>query len=382
MSSSGRNTLHRRRSHSASSPLTSIRHSAGDKWRPSYKRARQDSTRGSLRKDNTVDNVIDRHRDGKRARRDSSSPVLSSRGPCLFGSSSVFREEWASLPSPSPPAQLPCTSDAFHLFPDRPRMTREPSPGLHASPDSGAHLSLSSSPAEEPAELTQLRSSAFWELQQSITQNGEGMVNRMRDWEASHTQSFLKAVTRDLFGQPVLPREQSPSSTCTSEALNEDEEEIQIIEASSSSTIEPSCQLPLHSSWRSGVLTAGSMDVDDCGASLGVSCSSPADGSPWLSPVYVSDEDSPVSLALTDSSNSSRTSLPLHSLDRPTVYKGRRRSSLGAHSSASPSEKAIDALTLSMATGAGGLNDYEAVRSLEGPYIATLDGSLVGEMWH
>ena len=34
-----------------------------------------------------------------------------------------------------------------------------------------------------------------------------------------------------------------------------------------------------------------------------------------------------------------------------------------------------------MANGAGGLNDYEAVRAVDGQQ-ASLDESLVGEMWH
>lgn len=72
MSSSGRHTLHRRRSHSASSPLTALRHFAGDKWRPSHKRARQSSTHNLASKDAPVDDAADWGRDGKRARRESS----------------------------------------------------------------------------------------------------------------------------------------------------------------------------------------------------------------------------------------------------------------------------------------------------------------------
>ena len=51
-------------------------------------------------------------------------------------------------------------------------------------------------------------------------------------------------------------------------------------------------------------------------------------------------------------------------------------------SAASLSEKAIAALTLVMSNGAGGINDYAAVRSLEASRLASLDESLVGEMWH
>lgn len=47
--------------------------------------------------------------------------------------------------------------------------------------------------------------------------------------------------------------------------------------------------------------------------------------------------------------------------------------------SASSAEKAIAALTLAMANGAGGLGDYEAVRALN---VSSTDESQVGELWH
>lgn len=90
------------------------------------------------------------------------------------------------------------------------------------------------------------------------------------------------------------------------------------------------------------------------------------------SPRYASDEDDapPLSFSTTNSASSSQISLPHppHP-SRPTDI------------SKSPSEKAIAALALVMANGAGGLNDYEAVRAEEGQ-PSSLDESLIGEMWH
>jgi hypothetical protein len=48
--------------------------------------------------------------------------------------------------------------------------------------------------------------------------------------------------------------------------------------------------------------------------------------------------------------------------------------------SSSRSEKAIAALSLAMANGAGGLNDYSALRAKEIPPI--IEDSQVGELWH
>lgn len=401
MSSSARHSPHRRRSHSASSPLPSPRHFAGDKWRPASKRARPSSLRSPSYKDSSSDEGVDICRREKRARRDSSvrstsvltlaqpnshplqSPTIGSRGPCLFGSSPVFREEWASVPSLLPPSAFPSTSEAFQLFPNRPRTIR----GLphHPSPASSTRSSVSSGSSStfEDADVSRLRSTAFWELQRSITENGEGLVSRMRDWE-------------EMRSHPALMHEMTDSNSCNelgqikkrsvnwTESLSETFEEeddnlIQIIptddsfeDSALSSYSHP--QTPSHS--------AGTMDIDDIAYSVclgpdsGDMCSSPTDESSCLSSGYASEDDS-------TSSNSSRISLALHHANSVIIHPEHfGHPAPSAPSSASPSEKAIAALTLVMANGAGGLNDYEAVRSLEDLHFTSLDDSLVGEMWN
>jgi hypothetical protein len=66
----------------------------------------------------------------------------------------------------------------------------------------------------------------------------------------------------------------------------------------------------------------------------------------------------------------------------PMVSPPRSPSHLSAGAilpSTSSAEKAIAAITLAMANGAGGLGDYEAVRALN---VSSADESQVGELWH
>lgn len=194
----------------------------------------------------------------------------------------------------------------------------------------------------------------------------------MRDWEEAHAQSSLKPEEGNVLG---LMRG-SFVSPANSASFDEDEDEVQIIEAGGSlysDSFSPSLSLLSN--------TAADhigMDLEDQGSSVDVDFTSPLDTSPCLS--SSSDEDTPGPLTLAESFNSSHVSPPLRS---GSISKlGEFALPAPSVPSASPSEKAIAALTLVMANGAGSLNDYEAVRSLEAPHVASLDDPLVGEMWH
>lgn len=81
MSSSVRFSPHRRRSHSATSPVPSSRQFSADKWRTSCKRPRASNTRSPSLRDFASDLPADKWdvekwRRGKKARRDSSVSVL------------------------------------------------------------------------------------------------------------------------------------------------------------------------------------------------------------------------------------------------------------------------------------------------------------------
>ena len=88
------------------------------------------------------------------------------------------------------------------------------------------------------------------------------------------------------------------------------------------------------------------------------------------------------------STNSSMISLSLSpqggesaSVMSPLPIPGNTRPShVPCNNTASRSEKAIAALTLAMANGAAGINDYEALRLAEG--LTALDATHAGELWN
>ena len=345
---------------------------------------------------------VDRWRRGKKARRDSSvsrpalgkrrslrdanqllvkSPLSSPRGPCLFGSSPVFREPWAFVP----PSSLPSTSDAFQLFPSRPKQGRSSS--YHSSPASRSASDLPTMPPRSPDEdVHRLRSTAFGELQRSIEESGDCLVSRMRDWEREHAYPGPQPASPPTASAGQMERASvAPSPWAISGADHyDDEDDIQIVSGGdpvSDGTSEFGSRVGDEDD------EEDEMDLDQPAESaphdVGGRLSSPGrSGYSAISGYTTDDELSALSFSTPSSINSSFVSLPLHQSPYadPSIHNGHLSLSKSP-SDASPSEKAIAALALVMANGAGGLNDYEAVRALEAQRAA-LDESLVGEMWH
>lgn len=82
---------------------------------------------------------------------------------------------------------------------------------------------------ENLTELIRLRSSAFWELRQSIAENGEGLVRRMRDYEGSRSRHNIhlkvkEAEKRDRKRVSFKNRTTSHNSS----DVSSDDEDIQI----------------------------------------------------------------------------------------------------------------------------------------------------------
>ncbi|GJE86002.1 hypothetical protein PsYK624_020820 [Phanerochaete sordida] len=384
MSSSARLSPHRRRSHSASSPLPASRHSSSDKWRTSSKRQRAGNPRSPSCKDFVSDLPtdkwdVDRWRRGKKARRDSSSPLSSPRGPCLFGSSPVFREPWAFVP----PSSLPSTSDAFQLFPSRPKPSRSVS--HHSSPISRPFPDQLAMPPRSPDEdTTRLRSTAFGELQRSIEESGDCLVSRMRDWEREHAYPGPRPASSAAASLGEMERAPgvAPSPWAIPETdLYDDEDDIQIVSG------DPVSDGTSDFGSRPGDDGEDEMDLDQPLGSaphdVGARLSSPGHGTRTVHSAYSTDDESPaLSFSTSSSISSSLVSLP----GQPSPFlnpsfTGSHTSPSKSQLSTSPSEKAIAALALVMANGAGGLNDYGAVLASEQQAITT-DDFLVGEMWH
>ncbi|KAI0361771.1 hypothetical protein OH77DRAFT_1516691 [Trametes cingulata] len=413
---------HRRRSHSASSPIP--RRQPDDvKWRISAKRSRPSSIRSPSYKDLAHGQPpekwdVDQWRRGKRARRDSSAEE-SSDEPFGTASDPIFPVEPTttfSFPSTST-VRLPSTSAAFQFFPQK-----------KARKQSGrSRFSRESSPREvdriSPDEARRMRADALGELHRSVVESGEGLVRKMRDWESSRSRSARPERPAADGCQPrrswrrLTSYYGTPQATeAVAEQPEEDEDDIFIVGETSSF---PTPHSPVQ---KKRALSLGTMDIDmpemeahsSPFAALddGDRSSSPIERSSGISAYSSDDEghaDMDVELAssasgtfstpalshtYSTSTNSSLVSLPLsaHASDgspsigstmpsSATITPGGCSSpSIPSPSPASRSEKAIAALALALANGAVGISDYEALRAAEG--LTTLDESHVGELWN
>lgn len=331
---------------------------------------------------------------------------------------SVFQEKRAApLSRPNFPG-FACTPDAFDLFPNRksPRRTSQGSPRLSDPTSSSRTVTLD--------ELSRLRSDAFWELHRSVAENGEGLVRRMRDWEDSRSRSEAPFERPHVKDQARRRRRSARLSFAHSEEaavipVLEDDDDVEIVYGDASSGLaHPHTRSSSH---KKRALSLDTMDVEMSDVELdppsfatlddSERCSSPVDVSSGFSTFSSDDEQSPMegdhdlgisrtpalSHTYTNSTNSSIVSLPLssaHSLPSSDATASSQsstaftfthnprpsRQATGVSSSASRSEKAIAALTLAMANGAAGLNDYEPLRAEEG--AAALDECQVGELWN
>ncbi|KAI0824214.1 hypothetical protein BC628DRAFT_1519164 [Trametes gibbosa] len=427
MSSSNRlSPSHRRRSHSASSPIP--RRQPDDvKWHISAKRSRPISIRSPSYKDLVHDQPaekwdVDQWRRGKRARRDSNSddsadeqfgtgsdsPTLSVEPTTMFTFASGST---TCLPNTSAAFQFFPQKKARRLQPCRGRFPREPSP-REAGPIS-------------PDEASRMRADALGELHRSVAENGEGLVRKMRDWESTRSRS---ARLERLAAEPHQPKRTwrrltshygTPPTTAEMVAEHSEEEEDIFIVGEASSF--PTRGSPAR---KKRALSAGTMDVNilQAGvdehpspfafASLSSGDRGPSPATRSSGPSAYSSEDEghvdmdvelessvsgpfstpALSHTYSTSTNSSVVSLPLSAHPReyhsgvpvslaPTTFPSTECASptLGVSPPTTRSEKAIAALALAMANGAVGISDYDALRAAEG--LTTLDASHAGELW-
>lgn len=244
--------------------------------------------------------------------------------------------------------RFPSTSAAFDL---RPRNSRPSySPPRHRSDPY---------PVMPAQDISALHSSAFGELHQSILEASEGFVQRMRDWESSRPQCSRQDYRFDLpFPSYVAPRgrEPAPRKFSSSEATsggedldsdNDDDDDDDVLILSDETPSEARAASPgAVSPSKKRARSLGDMDLD----------------SPQITPTI------PPELSHTVASSSTSSLL---SLFPPTMLPPSTRE-----------EKVIAALTLALANGAAGINDYSAVREALGASAALTEGaSEVGEMW-
>ncbi|KAA1468171.1 hypothetical protein DENSPDRAFT_833385 [Dentipellis sp. KUC8613] len=308
-----------------------------------------------------------------------------------------------SVPKPrkSQP-RFPCTSAAFNFF-----------PATFGRPvDSQSN---SSTPQTEPDDdACELHSSAFWELRRSIAEGGEGFVRRMQDWESSRAHSSKRAYTAEHHRGRAATMD--TSDDCALDDYVDDEDDDIQIYAGEASCVGLATEPPWNSPPRKRARSLGRMDLDDEPLPPHVSPSTVS--SPFISdddirgslrhnPIkHARKEDKTPSLSYTvfSSSNSSVASLSLPSPDNapalhptpataapsvpftftsPFPIPSSPESSPRRHvpMSATREEKAIAALSLALANGAGGLSDFAAARASDA-HAAGMNGDQAGELWH
>ncbi|KAJ3870044.1 hypothetical protein EV359DRAFT_76047 [Lentinula novae-zelandiae] len=397
--SSMRPLNHRRRSQSAYDPLTTPTINRDSSWGGATKRAYFTSF-GTPEITTFKRDVESWH--SKRRRRDGSPSGTSSdeEGISNLAGSVVGL-------SPKSPS-LPSSSADFHIFPRKdPRQrhsmyntttTSVLDPSTHAQSPSSSSFS----------DLARIRSNAFWELRRSVAENGEGFVRRMRDYEQSRARSgaFSKVKDAQKRGRKRSSLLARRSQTLRRDSDSEEEEDdVQIFSGN------------LSEAFLSKERSSPSMSRSPRQSSLNDMDEDPRDPmqTPERSPssssscrVFGSSSDLPyvfssdlaqiacpppsTQLDVTPSSSNSASSISSSSTSSISFQlpstpsanlhlTGGISSSSSAYVSASRSEKALAALSLAMANGAGSITeDYEALRALQP--ILTMDDAQIGELWH
>ncbi|KIK71149.1 hypothetical protein GYMLUDRAFT_235512 [Collybiopsis luxurians FD-317 M1] len=362
--SSLRSLQQRRRSQSASNSFPSIHRESS--WRSATKRAHPATTDfSSFKKD------VDSWR-SKRRRREGSHSGTSSDDEPAFSSKSSTRS--------SPKPVLASSSVDFGFAPRRDSRQR------HSMYNSTSIFEPSSH--SEYSELARVRSNAFWELRRSVAENGEGFVRRMRDYEQSRSRAdaFSKVKDAQKRGRKRSSLVSASRKTPTRHHNDSesDEDDIQLFSGHlsesflSRTTHSTSSRSPRPSS--PDFMEEDPIPRERCPSPydfssdpLSVYPTSPAGSS--LSPARPLNTTPSLSLS-PSSAGSSIVSLTL-----PPSTTSQNLTDLSFSQRASRSEKALAALSLAMANGAGSITeDYEALRALQ-PLLA-MDGSEVEDVWH
>ena len=284
------------------------------------------------------------------------------------------------------------------------------------SPSSAASLLNSDMCESSHLELARLRSAAFLELQRSVQENGEGFVKRMREFEDSRSKSAQHSRPRGVERRrrkrysPSVPTSRSTGKP----TVSDDDDDVLILSStepiyirqkrSSSLGAMDDSDFQLHgetnASGRLSLVSSifhplpvaryalhGYSNNTNQSTELSTSFSTSFSFSnPFHTNAFqpASSHSSSDSLAssVDTSLSSSHTEDAKHPSSSPMVSPPRSLNHPPAGAilpSASSAEKALAAITLAMANGAGGLEDYEAVRALD---VSSTDESHVGELWH
>ncbi|KAF7784435.1 hypothetical protein Agabi119p4_600 [Agaricus bisporus var. burnettii] len=349
----------RRRSRSASVTSSTARRSPDSPLRIAAKRAHPVHSVTPINHNlGTRKWDIDEWRRGKRRRCDPSSSENISIG--FFSEQEQVDFSHSVTPMMF---SFPTSSADFNLFPKS-----ECSPRRRASySQPGPDDRLSG------MELTRLRSNAFWELHKSVAENGEGFVQRMRDYERARSRRTLGHTRKGQKRMSNVHLNHSTSSHFGSDIPN-DNDDIQIVAGED---------------WP--------ISLDDDFQQRSEFCS---DDSRFAAPVISTpfawsvDEDYPESTysdPLASASTFSPSCTPPSSLSSaqsftfdghaPIFSVPPSPPSLNGQASVS-SEKALSELSLAFASGAGSINDYDHLQNLTEVDSEAMDEGGPGELWH
>ncbi|GLB36287.1 hypothetical protein LshimejAT787_0305750 [Lyophyllum shimeji] len=407
----------RRRSHSAS-PSSPSAHSPDKSWRAATKRAYPHNAFSAKDASSPQKWDVDVWRRGKRRRQETLVRIV--RPASVISCSCALPQKTPpfvlgdrSKAAPPSARSFATTSSEFHFFPKRNRDNKGRTRRSSQSFDSPA-MEVDDPGHSDLASLSHLRSAAFWELHRSIAENGEGLVRRMRDYEQSRSRPdvYLKAkeAQRRCRKRSSLAASSRRLDFSDPESDDDQEKEIEEDEVLIFAGELPRIPQPRNTGYKKRSLSLDVMDEDTSDREFTAftrrGCSSPGVTCHSNSSIYHSDDDrfhssgrtSPLTQSLSaspphpfatsvvpeisdthlDSENSSPASPPLSSLPPPTPLC----SAQSQHNAlpTSRSEKAIAALSLAMANGAGGIADYEALLAIQ--TSPDVDHCQVGEMWH
>ena len=235
-------------------------------------------------------------------------------------------------------------------------------------------------------DLSHARSKAFSELHQSVTVNGENLVQRMREYEQSRSkhQKAREAGKRSRKRNPPWRRRTARSSAASDISPGDDDVHISLANTTEEWSFAPSS----HKRSRSLDTTRDGRGAHQYPFHRPryVSCSSPS------SELAFNSYHSPSDGVPSHTHTRANTPPPTRSLFRPLSCGSKDLSDSDVTTpvsptkvpdtrSASSAEKDIDNLSLAFASGACGLNDYSNLLQYQGS--SNLDEEYdPGELWH
>ncbi|KJA29269.1 hypothetical protein HYPSUDRAFT_504833 [Hypholoma sublateritium FD-334 SS-4] len=245
------------------------------------------------------------------------------------------------------------------------------------------------------SDLVRLRSSAFWELRQSISENGEGLVRRMRDYEKSRSRhgAHHQAKEAEKRERKRFRSKKRKVLLDTSDASDDDilissgESANHILRGTFLRTVKDPAEAMVVDSSRSSAHHTRSNYAD-----TQYTTSFPTTDDEYSTPTFGRESGEFISQSPSGSMQSSKPSLshsrgesPCSSFvslpfSSPIMWDEDLSVPSSVSGPSTASEKAIAALNLALANGAGSINDYSPVNQYE--EVFSVENYDHGDLWN